>query len=149
MKGVHERTSRLTMALVLDSSVTLAWVYTDEITDAVRDVFERVKREGAWIPMLWRWEVANALQMNVRRGRHDADFRDAALSNLAWFPIRVDAPAEPEAWLGAVELAGRHSLTVYDSAYLELAVRRRLPLATLDRELQAAAAAEGVKLLGM
>lgn len=99
--------------------------------------------------MLWRWEVANALQMNVRRGRHVADFRDAALSNLAWFPIRVDVRAEPEAWLGALQLAERHGLTVYDAAYLEIALRRRLPLATLDRELRAAAAGGGVELLGM
>ena len=137
------------MALVLDSSVTLAWIYANEITDAVRGLFERVKNDGAWIPMLWRWEVANALQMNVRRGRHGADFRDAALSNLAWFPIHMDAEAEPEAWLGALHLAGRHRLTVYDAAYLEIACRRQLPLATLDRALRAAAENEGVGLLGM
>jgi predicted nucleic acid-binding protein len=99
--------------------------------------------------MLWRSEIANALQMNVRRGRHGADFRDAALSNLAWFPIHVDAQAEPDAWLGALQLADRHRLTVYDAAYLELALRRRLPLATLDRDLRAAAEGEGVELLGV
>ena len=126
--------------------MALAWVYADEITDAVRGVFEQIKREGAWIPMLWRWEVANVLQMNVRRGRHGADFRDVALSNLAWFPIRVDERAEPEAWLGALPLAERHGLTVYDAAYLEIALRRRLPLATLDRQLRDAAARERVHL---
>jgi len=65
------------------------------------------------------------------------------------FPIRVDAQAEPEAWLGTLQLAERHRLTVYDSAYLELALRRRLPLATLDRQLRAAAQSEGTELLGM
>jgi predicted nucleic acid-binding protein len=137
------------VALVLDTSAALAWVYADEITDAVRSLFERIKGEGAWIPMLWRWEVANALQMSVRCGRHGTDFRDAALSNLAWFPIHVDARAEPEAWLGAVQLAERHRLTVYDAAYLELALRRRMPLATLDRDLRTAAVGEGVELLGL
>ncbi len=137
------------MALVLDTSAAVAWIYADEITDALRSLFGRIKGEGAWIPMLWRWEIANALQMNVRRGRHGANFRDAALSNLAWFPIHVDARAEPEAWLGALQLAERHRLTVYDAAYLELALRRRLPLATLDRDLRTAAAGEGVELLGM
>lgn len=137
------------MSLVLDSSVTLAWAYEDETTEAIVDVFRRVKADGAWIPVLWRWEVANALQMNVRRGRHNAEFRDAALANLAWFPIHVDAQAEPEAWLGALQIAARHGLTVYDASYLEIAQRRNIPLATLDRQLRAAAADEGVELLGI
>ncbi len=99
--------------------------------------------------MLWRWEGANALQLNVGRGRHGADFRDEALSDLAWFPIHVDAQAELEAWLGALHLAERYGLTVYDAAYLEIACRRQLPLATLDRTLRAAAESEGAELLGM
>jgi predicted nucleic acid-binding protein len=137
------------MSLVLDSSVALAWIYADEATEAVLDIFERVKRDGAWIPALWRWEVANALQMNVRRGRHSAVFRDEALSNLACLPIKVDGQAEPEAWLGALVIAERHGLTVYDASYLEIALRLKIPLATLDRELRTAAKGEGVELLGM
>jgi predicted nucleic acid-binding protein len=137
------------MSLVLDASVTLAWVYANETTEAVLNVFEQVKTRGAWIPALWRWEVANALQMNVRRGGHGADFRDAALSNLAWFPIRTDVQAEPEAWSSALLIAELHGLTVYDAAYLEIAQRRNLPLATLDRKLRAAAQSEGVELLGV
>lgn len=137
------------MSLVLDSSVALAWLYADETTGASLVVFEQVRQSGAWIPALWRWEVANALQMNVRQGRHDADFRDAALSNLAWFPLQVDARAEPEAWLGALQLAERYGLTVYDAAYLEIALRRKIPLASLDRQLRDAAESEGVSLLGM
>jgi predicted nucleic acid-binding protein len=137
------------MSLVLDSSVALAWVYADEATEAVLNIFERVNREVAWISALWRWEVANALQMNVRRGRHNAAFRDEALSNLACLPIRVDARAESEAWLGALVMAERHRLTVYDASYLEIAVRRKIPLATLDRDLRVAAQGEGVELLGV
>jgi predicted nucleic acid-binding protein len=137
------------MSLVLDSSVALAWIYADEATEAVLNVFERVHREVAWIPALWRWEVANALQMNVRRERHGAAFRDEALSNLACLPIKVDARAEPEAWLGALVIAERHGLTVYDASYLEIAVRRKIPLATLDRQLRVAAENEGIELLGM
>ncbi|HEY6767906.1 MAG TPA: type II toxin-antitoxin system VapC family toxin [Candidatus Sulfotelmatobacter sp.] len=137
------------MSLVLDASVALAWIYANETTNAILRVFEELKASGAWIPALWRWEVANALQMNVRRGRHGTDFRDAALSNLAWFPIQVDAQAEPEAWLGALRIAGRCNLTVYDASFLEIAQRRKLPLATLDRELRAAAEREKVRLLGI
>ena len=137
------------MSLVLDSSVALAWIYADEATEAVLNVFERVHREVAWIPALWRWEVANALQMNVRRERHGAAFRDEALSNLACLPIKVDARAEPEAWLGTLVIAERHGLTMYDASYLEIAVRRKIPLATLDRQLRVAAENEGIELLGM
>jgi predicted nucleic acid-binding protein len=137
------------MSFILDASVALAWIYANETTAAILRVFDELKASDAWIPALWRWEVANALQMNVRRGRHGADFRDAALSNLAWFPIQVDAQAEPEAWLGALRIAERHNLTLYDASYLEIAQRRKLPLATLDRELRAAAEIEGVQVLGV
>jgi len=93
-------------------------------------------------------EVANVLEMNVRRGRHDAAFRDAALEDLAVLPISIDAETDRQAWGATVRLAARHRLTTYDAAYLELAQRRGLPLATLDKELRDAATAEGVLLLG-
>ena len=64
------------MSLVVSCSATLAWVYGDETT-AVRAVFESVGSGGAWVPALWRLEVANVLEMGVRRSRHDGAFRDA------------------------------------------------------------------------
>jgi predicted nucleic acid-binding protein len=93
-------------------------------------------------------EVANVLEMNVRRGRHDAFFRDAALADLTVLPISIDAETDRQAWGATVRLAARRRLTLYDAAYLELAQRRGLPLATLDKELRDAATAEGVILLG-
>jgi predicted nucleic acid-binding protein len=136
------------MSLVLDSSVALAWVYADETTDAILRLFNDVSQQGAWVPGLWRWEIANVLQLNVRRGRHTGDFRDSALSSLALLPVKVDAEADRQAWSATLHLAERHGLTVYDAAYLEIASRRKIPLATLDRQLRAAAANEGVELLG-
>jgi predicted nucleic acid-binding protein len=136
------------MSLVLDSSVTLAWVYSDETTDAILSLFDIIKGNGAWVPGLWRWEIANVLQLNARRKRHDAEFRDAALSSLSQLPVRVDPEAERQAWEPTVRLAERHRLTVYDASYLELALRRGLPLATLDEDLRTAARAERVPLLG-
>ena len=136
------------MSLVLDSSVALAWVYADETTDAVLRLFDNVRINGAWVPGLWRWEIANVLQLNVRRGRHGGDFRDGALSGLALLPIKVDPEADRQAWSATLHLAERHGLTVYDAAYLEIASRRKIPLATLDRQLRAAAASERVDLLG-
>ena len=137
------------MSLVLDCSTTLAWVYGEETTQAVRAVFGAVGSGGAWVPALWRLEVANVLEMGVRRGRHDAAFRDATLADLALLPIRVDPETDRHAWGATARLAARHGLTLYDAAYLELARRLDLPLATLDHALRDAASAEGVPLLGV
>ena len=137
------------MSLVLDSSATLAWAYADETTAAIREVFERLGEGGAWVPSIWRLEVANVLEMGVRRGRYDAAFRDAMLADLALLPISLDAETDRQAWGATLRLAERHRLTLYDAAYLELAQRRGLPLATLDGDLRTAASAENVILLGM
>jgi predicted nucleic acid-binding protein len=136
------------VSMVLDCSVALAWVYADETTDAVLRLFDDIRIDGAWVPGLWRWEIANVLHLNVRRGRHSADFRDSALASLSMLPVKVDAEADRQAWSDTLQLAERHGLTVYDAAYLEIASRRKIPLATLDRQLRAAAS-DGVELLGM
>jgi predicted nucleic acid-binding protein len=134
--------------LVLDSSATLAWVYADEVTERIRHVLNLVSESGAWVTGLWKLEVANILEMGVRRGRHDVAFRDSTLADLALLPIRVDSETDRQAWGATLELAGRHRLTLYDAAYLELAPRRGLPLASLDEELRGAAQVEGVAVLG-
>ena len=136
------------MSVVIDSSITLAWVYCHETTEAVREVFQRVGKTGAWVPGLWRLEVANVLEMGVRRKRHDADFRDATLADLSHLLIQVVTNADGKAWSAILKLAIRHQLATYDAAYLELALRRDLPLATLDRNLRRAASAEKTRLLG-
>jgi predicted nucleic acid-binding protein len=135
------------MSLVLDYSVTLAWIYSDETTPAVQQVLDLLTENGAWVPGLWKLEVANILEIGVRRG-HSADFRDRTLADLAQLPIRVDPETDRQAWSAIARLAARRRLTLYDAAYLELALRRSLPLATLDHDLRAAAKAEKVKLLG-
>jgi predicted nucleic acid-binding protein len=136
------------MSFVLDSSVTMAWAYAEETSPAVHEVFERLAQYGAWVPSLWRLEVANVLEMSVRRGRRDAAFRDATLEDLTLLPIAVDRETDRHAWDATLHLATRHRLTTYDAAYLELAQRRGIPLATLDSELRSAAGAEKVPLLG-
>jgi predicted nucleic acid-binding protein len=136
------------MSLVLDSSITLAWAYSDETTPPVTQIFELLSQGGAWAPGLWRLEVANVLEMSVRRKRHDRNFRDATLADLAQLPIQVDLQTDQQAWNATLHLAERHQLTLYDAAYLELALRRNLPLATLDDDLRRAANAEKVQVLG-
>jgi len=136
------------MSMVLDSSATLAWVYIDEITEPIRQVFNLVTENGAWVPGLWKLDVANILEMGVRRGRHDAAFRNSTLTDLALLRIRVDTETDRQAWGATLQLSDRHRLTLYDAAYLELALRRGLPLASLDAELRRAAQAEGVAVVG-
>jgi predicted nucleic acid-binding protein len=136
------------MSVVLDSSATLAWVYSDEITEPIRRVFNLVSENGAWVPGLWKLEVANILEMGARRGRHDDAFRNSTLADLALLPISVDTETDRQAWGATLQLSERHRLTLYDAAYLELALRRRLPLASLDAELRRAAQAEGIVVVG-
>ncbi len=82
------------MSLVLDSSVTLAWLYSDETTDAVQGVMNLVIGSRAYVPAIWRLEVANSLQTGVRRGRIDAVFRDASLADLALMDIATDTETD-------------------------------------------------------
>lgn len=136
------------MSLVLDSSATLAWIYSEETTDAVRNVFDLLMQAGAWVPGIWRLEVANVLEMGIRRHRHSAHFRDATLADLSQIPIQVDAETDRQAWNATLLLAQRYQLTLYDAAYLELAIRRDIALATLDEDLRRAAGSEKIRLLG-
>ncbi len=136
------------MSLVLDTSVTMAWYFEDESTAATEGVLDRVTETGAVVPTLWRLEVGNTLQMAIRRKRIDAAYRDAVLTELAAMPIAVDPATDVHAWTTALRLSERFDLTLYDAVFLELAQRRALPLATLDRELRAAGSRLGVELLG-
>ena len=136
------------MTLVLDSSVTVAWLFRDEQTDAVRQVLQMVAESGAIVPALWRIEVANALQTAIRRGRIDADYRAASIADLQLLDISVDAESDRHVWTTTLNLSDRFGLTLYDAVYLELAQRRSLPLASLDRQLREAATELGLRLLG-
>ncbi len=100
------------------------------------------------VPSHWRLEIANVLEMSLRRGRNDVNFRDDTLADLALLPINLDPETNRHVWSATARLAERYRLTVYDAAYLELAQRRGLPLATLDADLRIAAAAAGIALLG-
>ena len=134
------------MSLILDSSATLAWIYGDETTAAIRGVSDAIADSGAVVPALWRLEVANSLTVAIRRRRIDPDFRRAALADLALLDITTGKPTPT--WTDTLNLADHFRLTVYEAAYLELARRRTLPLATLDQELRIAALAIGVTVLG-
>lgn len=134
--------------LVLDSSIALSWCLPDEAAPDVDEVQQTVVMQAAVVAAHWPLEVANALLMAVRRGRIDVAFRDAALRDLAALPIALDPETSSRAWRETLRLAETHRLTAYDAAYLELAHRRDLPLATLDGDLRTAARELGVILVG-
>ena len=137
------------MSVVVDASLTMTWYFDDETTPATEVILDRVSDAGAVVPVLWRLEVANAFQSALRRKRISADYRDESLTELTQLPITVDADTDTYAWTTTLRLAERFGLTIYDATYLELAQRRSLPLATLDKELREAAAALNIALLGL
>ena len=124
-----------------------AWLFTDEHTEAALAVFSGVAANGAVVPSLWRLEIASLLRSAIRRGRCDGSLADAMLEQLENLPIEVDRETDRHAWHATLTLSREHSLTPYDAAYLELAIRRSLPLATGDRELIAAGRRLGVAVL--
>jgi predicted nucleic acid-binding protein len=136
------------VSLVLDSSVALAWCFEDEHTPALLALLDQVADAGAFAPALWPLEVLNGLLMAERRRRLDAAQRHALMGLLRDLPITLDHEMAPQAWGVTVRLAENDHLTLYDAAYLELAQRLNLPLATLDAELRAAATALGISLRG-
>jgi predicted nucleic acid-binding protein len=134
------------MSLVLDASLALSWFFDDEQTEAGLAILEKIIDIGAVVPSLWRLEVANGLQSAIRKGRIDAAYRDNCLNDLAVLKISIDSETDAQAWKATLRLAEAYDLTIYDAAYLELAHRLVLPLASNDQKLQKAAHKLGVRL---
>lgn len=131
---------------VLDCSIVFAWFFADEADAYADDVAAGLPAAEAVVPSLWPLEVANTLVVGERRGRSTPAQAAAFLARLASLPIIVDDQTPLVAWSGALPLARAHQLSAYDAAYLELAIREGLPLASLDDPLRAAAKLLGVKL---
>ncbi|HEV2278368.1 MAG TPA: type II toxin-antitoxin system VapC family toxin [Acidobacteriaceae bacterium] len=132
------------MAFVLDVSVTAAWAFSDEVNPHAFAILSRMDKDHALVPPLWWFEVRNVLIVNERRKRITESATAAFLRRLAQLPIQVESlPQEP----AILRLARAHGLSVYDAAYLELAMREGISLATEDAGLVRAATAEAVTLL--
>jgi predicted nucleic acid-binding protein len=136
------------VSLVLDASATLAWIYRDERSAAISRVFESIYVTGAWVPAIWKLEVANGLREGMRRQRIATQERNHFLADLENLGISTDPNTDHYAWTITIALADRFRLTLYDACYLELAERREIPLATLDTDLRAAARALKIETLG-
>ena len=126
------------MSIVIDASITMPWYFQDEVSSEAEAVFDRVIADGAIVPAHWKLEIANSFRTALRKGRIDPEYRDLSLQDLRELAIEIDAETELHAWEATLELADEFNLTPYDAAYLELALRRKLPLATLDKALRAA-----------
>lgn len=134
---------------VLDASVVLTWCFPDEKAHKAHEISERLAAgDRAIVPAFWRHEMLNALLAGERRKRLTPELTVAFLDDLDRLPVDVDALASSAIVFKTTQaLCRKHGLTSYDAAYLELAVRERQPLATVDEDLRRAAQAEGLQVL--
>jgi predicted nucleic acid-binding protein len=133
------------MALVVDASIALAWGLPDESSTYAAAVLAVVEREGLRVPSLWPREIANGLAVAYRRGRITSADERAFLSALAHLYMEVEESIAPIAIIrDATAAAMRYGLTAYDAAYVDLAARERLTLATLDASMRQAAQQSGI-----
>jgi predicted nucleic acid-binding protein len=135
-------------AFVLDCSVAVAWCFEDEAGPATDALLDRLDAESAAVPALFPLELGNVLAMAERRGRITAARIAEFVAFLGDLPITIDPLTSERGLQETLSLARRERLTTYDAAYLELAMRLGVPLATRDRQLQQAAARVGTGVLG-
>jgi predicted nucleic acid-binding protein len=136
------------MPFVLDASMTMSWCFDDEATAATEDVLRQLAYTGAEVPVLWYFEVANVLAVSLRRKRITREVASVFLARLKRLRIEVEDRDQPVSGEELLPLVLAHGLAAYDAAYLELALRKHYPLATLDKNLIAAARKEGIQVLG-
>ena len=132
---------------VLDCSIAAAWLFEDEAAPDTDALLRRLKRDGAFVPSLWRLELGNVLTQAERSKRTDATRIARWIERLEKLPIVIDPETGSRAFREILALARQERLTTYDAAYLELAMRKAIPLATLDRALARAARRRGVATL--
>ena len=135
-------------AFVLDCSVAMAWLFKDEGTPKTADLLNRLATETALVPAWWFVEITNVLALAERKGRITPAQSGAFIADIGKLEIELDDEAPGRAFTHLLSLCRAHRLTSYDAMYLDLAVRRQLPVATLDNDLRKAAKKLGVPLLG-
>jgi len=134
----------LAKSYVLDCSLTMAWFFEDEATPATDAIFAALPDSEVHVPTLWPMEIANVLTLAERKRRTTDARIGQFVERLLKQPIQIDHESPERSFTHLMPLAKVRGLTIYDAAYLELAVRKGLPLGTLDRTLLKAAKAEGV-----
>ena len=142
-KGVAGRRSE---ELVLDCSIVMAWYFADETSVYADETARQLPEQTAFVPLHWSLEVINTLLVGERRKRSTQTQAARLVKNLLSLPITIDDETNLHVWDTTLSLAREQNLTAYDAAYLELAMRRGLALASLDAKLKLAAAVVGVPL---
>jgi predicted nucleic acid-binding protein len=134
---------------VLDNTVTMAWCFAEEATEFTDTQLSRLSdlSDSAIVPALRLYEVVNVTELAVRKGRITQEKADAFLESLGDLPIEVENPTRRRIFVSVRELVGQYQLTAYDASYLELALRRNLPIASSDKPLTKAAHAAGIALV--
>lgn len=135
------------MTLVVDASIVIAGSLPDEKSDIAQSVLDRIVTSSAYAPGIFVWEVANVLSIAVRRNRLSFEEAEGILEDVADLNVICDPTRLDRIWVEVFGLSQRHSLSVYDAGYLELARRMKLPLATLDKRLAGACLAEGIEVI--
>ncbi len=137
----------MTSSLIIDASVTLSWCFPEETNPLSQGALDALEAGAeAVVPCLWPLEVTNVLIAAERRGRITTEVGEEFLSDLKELSLTVD-PMDVARTFGTIyRLAREHKLTAYDAAYLELAIRKGIPLATLDADLKKAATASAVEI---
>ena len=134
-------------SFVVDCSAALPWCIEDEATAPADALLDRLKAGSAVVPSLWHLEIANILMLAEKKGRVGREKVAGFITLLSFLSIEVDDQTHSRALSDILRIARTHGLTSYDAAYLELAMRRGLPLASRDKELCRAARETGVPLL--
>jgi predicted nucleic acid-binding protein len=132
--------------VVVDASVALAWCFPDEGSDYADQVLVSLKRQSITVPAVWSLEIANGVLVGERRKRLQNREIQRFVALLEGLSIWEDAQTVSKIVSHVLPLASRYSLSAYDAAYLELAIRQKAPLATLDSRLREAAIQAGVQI---
>jgi predicted nucleic acid-binding protein len=135
------------VTIVVDASLIIAWLLREERSSDAEAIARAIIEEGAWVPQLFSIEVANVLLQAVRKKRIDASYAEEQLRRLEDISLSIDTETNDHAWAATFRLAADEGLTVYDSTYLELALRRDAILATLDDDLADAARRRGLTVV--
>lgn len=138
----------MTPSCVVDASIALSWCFLDESTAATRKLLAAMDHDFMLVPAWWYVELTNALVVAERKGRIDAERIGEFVGLVESFQIEVDDEGPRRAFDHLLPLCRQHQLSTYDATYLDLALRRKRPLATLDEPLRKAAKKLGIKLLG-
>lgn len=120
---------------VLDCSITMAWCFEDEVTDYTDAILQRLTSATAIVPNIWPLEVANVLLLSKKHKRISEIQASNFIEALSGLPIVIDPSTSNRALHNISVLAEEVGLTIYDAAYLELAMREKIPLLTLDKSL--------------